>query len=628
MEDEIISGRIYRFGPFLIDTSTRQLFRNESPVHLTSKLFDILLLLVLNKGEVVTKEQLMREIWVDQFVEENNLTVNISALRKALGEEYGKRKYIETVQKQGYRFTAQVEELTSEEASNHRINVLETESGYKIKQFHLINSLAVMPISNETGDPSLEYISDQLTESLINGFSQITQLKVLARSLTSDYKNKNLDVRRIGKKLNVRTVLTGRILKLNDNLSVSVELIQVRDGFQLCSATHNLVFTDLESVQKQLAEEISRRLGVAGPSTAGSYDEIIKRQPSERYANSSEAYRLYLKGRYFMAKRTVKGIQKAIEYFSKAVELDENYSLAYSGLADCYSMLVIYGLYPPREIVPKAKTAVLRALAIDDTLAEAHTSLAKIKVNFDWDWSGAEKEYQRAIELSASYSPAYQWYGEHLARIGEFERALETINVALEIDPLSLPAIKAKAKILYLARRFDDAAAQCLEAIEIEPGYGPASGLLGYIYTAQRKYEKAIQELQKFLGFAVGDYKVSKDKNFTLSDNLRKREFTLQSDPEGIGAIGYAYAVAGHCEKAVDLLDGLRKLSKRRYVEPHAVAMICIGLGERDEAFIWLEKSFWDRSTVLTLLKTWHVLDPLREDPRFEDLYRRVGFFS
>jgi DNA-binding winged helix-turn-helix (wHTH) protein/tetratricopeptide (TPR) repeat protein len=612
-------NRIYEFDSFLLDPKRRRLFRNGEVVPLTAKLFDILLLLVSNDGEVVTKEELMKEIWQEQFVEDNNLTVSISAIRKALGVRHGERKYIETVPKYGYRFAAKVKELQSTQITAYQNQISGTKAKENIEPNSLIKTLAVLPFVNETGDSNLDYISDGLTESAVSNLSRIPQLGVLSQNIVSRYKGRDLDLERIGQELNVQVLLSGRVFQLNSNLSIKIELVDTENGFLLYAETYNLILSGLLNVQERMIAKISERLGFTQIT-------LNKFQPLKKNTKNSEAYHLYLKGRHFMLKRSIKAIEKAIDYFNQALKLDKDYSLAYSGLADCYSILVIYGAYSPQEGIPKAKTNVLRALEIDDTLAEAHTSLAKIKVNFDWNWSEAEKEYQKAIELNPNYVPAYQWYAEHAARAGLFDKAIETVNTALELDAFSLPVNKSKVMILYLAKRYEEAVEECFEALENEPNYSPLNGLLGYIYIQQQRYEEAISVLRALIRFITGDNEILSSNDSIANQFSKKRVAFSESDPEAIGALGYAYAKADSRDEAIELVKGLQDLSTHRYVEPHALAMIYIGLGDYDRAMKWLEESFVQRSHFLTYLKILPLFDPLRDDARFVDLQKRVCF--
>jgi TolB-like protein len=610
---------IYEFGPFRLDSSIHRLLLRGQVVPLTAKLSDILLLLVERSGEVVTKDMLMREIWPGQFVEENNLTVSMSALRKALGERYGERKYIETVPKRGYRFVARVSVLPDIEAvAGKRLPAIGFESK-RASAWKAATSMAVLPLMNESCDPSLEYLADGLAESITNSLSQIPQLRVVARSVVFRYKGKDLDAQRIGEELNVPALLAGRVLQFNERLFINVELIDVENSTRLWGAKYNCLFSNIFEIQEEIASEVSEKLLLR-------LSNWEKNVLTKRYTENAEAYRLYLKGRFFWNKRSVTAIRKAIDNFRLAIELDENYSLAYSGLSDCYTTLAGYGVFPPKEIMPKAKETVLRALEIDDRLAEAHASLANIMLRYELDWQGAEREYRRAIELNPNFIIAHHWYADYLTKKGRFNEALERIKQALEIDPLSLIINKTMAKVLYFARDYDAAIKQCLETLEIEPEFGPASGQLAYAYAAKGMYAEAVAQIQKLINFAAGEYEILAGAGLDSFSGQKKEVLFSQSDPEAIAALGYFYARMGRRAEALELARGLKELLKHRYIEPHTLAMIYTALEDKAQALEWLEKSYVERTSILTHLKFWPFLDPIRSEPGFLDLCRRVGF--
>jgi tetratricopeptide (TPR) repeat protein len=379
------------------------------------------------------------------------------------------------------------------------------------------------------------------------------------------------------------------------------------------------VFSNIFEIQEEIATEVSKKLSLR-------LTLLERRFLTKRYTENTAAYQHYLKGRFFWNKRDIKGIKKAIKYFQKAIELDGSFTLAYSGLADCYITLSGYGVLRPSAVVPKAERAVLQALAIDNTLAEAHASLGNIRKFYDLNWAEAEREYLKAIALNPYYASAHQWYADYLALLGRFEEAIERINLALEIDPLSLVFNKTMAKILYLAREYDKGIEQCLEILEIEPNFGPASGQLAYIFAAKGMYQEAVREIKKLIDFSLGDYEIQSEETSGPISGPRRHPIFSQSDPEAIAALGYFCALAGRKDEAIELVTGLKELCRHRYIEPHTLAMIYIGLGDNDLALEWLEKAYESRSIIIIHLKVWPVLDSLRADPRFIDLYKRVAF--
>jgi len=458
-----------------------------------------------------------------------------------------------------------------------------------------IESIAVLPFANQNHDPDTEYLSDGLTESIINSLSQLSNLRVIPRSSVFRYKGKESDPLTVGKELGVRAVLTGRILQRGDNLIVSAELVDVRDNKQLWGEQYNRKTADALTVQQEIAQVISARLR---PKLSGEE----QRQVAKRETTSPEAYQLYLKGRYYLEKRTKEGTSKAIEYFQQAIDKDPNYAAAFAGLADSYVLLSVAiprSSFPPKEAFPKAKAAAMQALQIDDKLAEAHTSLAHIKFVYEWDWASAEREFKRAIELDPNYATAHHWYGFDLAAVGRFDEAIIEIRKAQEIDPLS-PIINASAGwVFYYARQYDQAIEQERKALEIDPNFALAHGRLAQAYEQKGMYKDAIEEYLRAL---------------TLSGE----------NQEEIAALRQAYTVSGMRGFWQKQLDLAIERSKRQHVSASVIAGYYAHLGEREQAIQWLEKAYEERDA-LSWLKGDPRWDGLRSDPRFADLMRRVG---
>lgn len=564
----------YEFGPFRIDPAERLLLREGTPVPLTPKAFETLLALVQNSGHVLTKDKLMREVWQDTYVEEANLTQNVFTLRKVLGESRDGRQYIETVPRLGYRFAATVREVRSEGPNRS------------------IDSLAVLPLMNVSGDPNLEYLSDGLTESIINSMSQLPQLRVMARSTVFRYKSQEVDAEKVGRDLSVRGVLTGRVLQFGERLIIRTELVDTADGSQLWGEQYDCKPSDLFAVQEEISREISEKLRIR--LTGAEKERLTK-----RHTEDTEAYQLYLKGCYFLNKYTKEDGEKAFDYFRRAIAIDPSYSLAYVGLADYYYRVSTTYL-SPREALPKAKAAATKALELDETLAEAHTSLAYIIMLADWDWAGAETEFKRAIMLKPGYAAAHRWYGIYLVFVGRFDESLAEMQRAHELDPLSLQVNVSLAAPLYFARRYEEAIEQFQKTIEMDQNFWPAHYLLGWVYEERGEFARAIEEFQR----------------------ARK----LDDTPMILAGLGYAYAMAGRRSAAQKVLDELKGLSKKCYVSPYSIAIVHAGRGEKDEALEWLEKASDDRSEMLAWLKVAPELDSLRPDPRFATIMRSVGF--
>jgi serine/threonine protein kinase/tetratricopeptide (TPR) repeat protein len=457
-----------------------------------------------------------------------------------------------------------------------------------------INSLAVMPLVNASADPNAEYLSDGITESIINNLSQLPNLRVMARSTVFRYKGREVDPQQIGAELGVHAVLTGRVLQLSDSLVIGAELVKVSDGSQLWGQHFNRKPGDIFAVQEEISNQISEKLQM---QLSGEERERL----AKRHTQNAEAYQLYLKGRYHWNKRVEQGMTKSIQYFEAAIEIDPNYALAYAGLADSYIILGFYGVLSPNEVMPKAKAAANKALELDDTLAEAHISRSYAQAAYDWNWSVAERGYKKAIKLNTNYATAHHWYGEYLALVGRADEASAELARAHELDPLSLIIGVAVGWIHYLGRRYDDAIERFFKTLELDPNFFQARLCLGLAYIQKSMFEPAIAEFQKVL-------------------------VILGRDPGTLAALGYAYGVSGKKSEARKLLDELKEQSAQRYIAPYRLAMICAGLGEHDQAFQWLQKGCDERDLGLACLKVEPMADSIRSDPRFEQLLRRVGF--
>ena len=455
-----------------------------------------------------------------------------------------------------------------------------------------VESIAVLPFVNQNSDPNIEYLSDGLTESIINSLTQLPNLKVIPRSSAFRYKDKEIDPLKAGKELGVRAILTGRLLQRGDDLLVSVELIDVRDNKQLWGEHYQRKISDLLAVQNEIAKAISSSLR---PTLSGVVESKLKR----RYTDNTEAYQLYLKGRYFWLRFTPEDHRKAAEYFNQAIALDPNFALAYAGLGDTYGASATNGWLSPREGYPKGKAAAKRALELDDSLAEAHTTLGAMTMFYDLDWAGAEREYKRAIELNPNYSITYEVYSYLLCATGRFEEGIQTAKRAVEVDPLSPPIIGDVSAAYYLARRYDDSIKQLQKSLEIEPNHFGAHLALGQIYEVKGLPEEAIKELQKAIAIAG-------------------RTTTV------LAVLGHAYATSGKQAEAQKILAELNEMSKTGYVSPWDLAILYVGLGDKDRALEQLNKAYEDRAGWIIDIKVDPILDPLRSDARFAELVSRM----
>jgi TolB-like protein/DNA-binding winged helix-turn-helix (wHTH) protein/Flp pilus assembly protein TadD len=614
--------RLYEFGPFRLDPAERKLLRGNEIVALTPKAFDTLHLLVRNRGRVLEKDELIRLLWPDTFVEEGSLSNHIFLLRKALGEDPA---FIETVPRRGYRFVGAVRPAHLEEppeVGNPGIASLPAKAGrlrrsraglgiaavallvslaaagwfYKFAaRGEAIDSLAVLPFVNANADPNTEYLSDGMTESLINSLSQLPNLKVKSRDSVFRYKGKETDAQKVGRELGVRAVFEGRIAQHGDGLAISAELIDAQNDNHIWGQQYNRGITDIFALQEEIAKEMTTALRLR---LTGEDEKRLARS----YTANTEAYQDYLRGRYFWNKRSEDALNKGVEYFQQAIAKDPEYALAYDGLSDCYTLLSVYGFSPPKEAFPRAKEAALKSLEIDDTLAEAYTSLGRIKAEYDWDWSGAEKEFRRAMELKPSYATAYQWYGDILATLGRREESFANYERALELEPLSLAINMDLGQAFYFARQYDQAIEQLQKTLELDPNFVSPRVYLGLAYLQKSMYKESVAEFEKGLLISPGN-------------------------PNVLGQLGYAYAVSGRRAEAQRVLDKLNQLSKQKYVREKAAAALYVGLGERGEAFEWLERAYQERSIGLggVDIKVDPIFDPLRSDPRFANLLRRMN---
>jgi len=511
-------SHLYAFGDFRLDATNRLLKKGEKPIALTPKAFEVLLLLIEHRGEVVCKDELMRTIWPDSFVEESNLTQTVFMLRKALGES-AEQRYILTVQSRGYRFAPEVKEISGSVdlapaswTPSLRIEVSQPEptdlpwvkkrwlitgavllvlaaaftayfrwssSRTQVQKVRERVMLAVLPFENLTGDPTQEYFSDGLTEEMIShlGVLDPKGLGVIARTSVMHYKNNQPQVGQIGRELGVQYVLEGSVRRDAGKVRVSAQLIQMSDQTHLWARQYDRDLSNLLGLQGEIAQEIGDEIQLTlGENKSAS--AISKAQIPKSY----EAYDLYLKGRYFWNKRTPEGFEEAIKYFQQAIAKDPDYARAYAGLADCYALLPGYTMtIPQTEALPKARAAALKALQLDERLAEAHTSMALIAENYDWDWQTAEKEYRRAIELNPNYATAHHWYAEYLTWNGRFDEALRESERARQLDPLSLIIAADNAMIFYYSRQYDRAEKGFNAVLEMEPTF-PRAHMVRSVY--------------------------------------------------------------------------------------------------------------------------------------------------
>lgn len=464
-----------------------------------------------------------------------------------------------------------------------------------------IDSVAVLPFVNDSNDPNAEYLSDGITESIIRSLSQLPKLKVMSRSAVFRFKDKSIDPQEAGRSLKVGAVLAGRVVKQGDRLIIKTELIDVSDGSQLWGAEYNNNLSDIFSVQDEIARKISETLRL---QLTGADEERL----AKRYTKDTEAYELYLKGRYFWNKRDEAGLRNGIKYFQAAEEKDPNYALAYSGLADSYALLSDIGVVKPADEMPKAKAAAQKAVDIDPSLAEAYTSRAFVKLAYDWDWLAAQADFKKALELNAKYPTAHQWYASYLMQMGKFDQAKAEIEQAHQLDPLS-PIIGSNAGLYsYYEHSYDDAIDKYKKTLQTDPDFWVARHYLGLAYVQKKMYADAISQLRAL---------IKAPAEGPLSDEIVAKE------TEASASLGFAYAMAGRRADAEAILKKFEALARQRYVSGLYFAIIYAGLKDNDQAMENLNRAFESRHPGLVLIRIEPMFDALRSDDRFKQLVKR-----
>ena len=648
-------GESYEFGPFCLNPSERALLRRGEPVALTPKAFEILTVLVRNSGHLVGKEQLMREVWPDAFVEEANITQHVSMLRKALDDETEDHQYIETVPRAGYRFVASVREthsqglevlqdhVTSSSSSRQELitkapseasegqgtqqqaltatwwtNVRRSRSARALAALAIfvglafaiiyfligggqnqpetaaaMRTIAVLPFKAIGAEGDNEYVELGMADALITRLSNIRGIVVRPTSSVSKYARLQQDAVVSGRELGVEAVLDGSVQKINDRIRVTVRLIRTKDAASLWAETLDEKWTDVLSVQSSIAQKIAGALAL---ELTGEEQRLL----SKSYTDNAEAYQLYLKGRYTSNKWTEEGLQKAIEYFNRAIALDPDYALAYAGLSDCYYSLSFF--MPPREVMPKMKEMAKKAVALDPSLAEAHSSLSVALEYHDLDWIGAEREGRRAVELNPNNVQVHLNYADLLGNLGRFDEATSEYEKAQDLDPTSAVNVSQLAYHLVRAGDYDRAIKESQKVLEFEPQHQWPLGAMGFAYLYKGEPAKALTVFQK------------------------QRELGSFST-DGLEGIGRSYAAMGERDKAFKIIEQFKKASKREYVSAYPIATIYLQLGDRDRAIEYLEKTYEEGNTFsLVILRSDKQFDPLRADPRFIKLMRQLNF--
>ncbi|HEX8889203.1 MAG TPA: tetratricopeptide repeat protein, partial [Pyrinomonadaceae bacterium] len=456
-----------------------------------------------------------------------------------------------------------------------------------------IHSIAILPFKSLGTEGADEYLGLGMADALITKLSSIGQINVRPTNSILKYANSEEDLSTIGRELTVDSVLEGRVQKSGDRIRVTVQMIRVSDGAPLWGDKFDEKYTDIFTVEDRISEEVVQALL---PTLTGAQ----KQQLTKHYTEDTAAYQSYIKGRYFWNKRNDEGLRKAISYFEDAIIEDPNYALAYAGLADAYATLGVVEGVAPQENMPKARSAAMKALELDDGLAEAHASLGYVKHRFEWDWAGAEREFKRAIELNPKYATAHQWYGWYLISLGKFDEALDEFKLAQQLDPLSLYTNLTLGMPYFYSRQYEKAAEQYKRVVEMNPDFWLAHFWLARTYEQAGKYDEALVEYQR----------MAKLRGENLS------EFPV---------VGYLQALSGKLTEARQILEEVQRTAKSRGISSYPIAVLCLGLGEKEKALEWLEKSLKERDAVMTFLKVDQRFDSLHTDPRFLQLIKELG---
>jgi TolB-like protein/DNA-binding winged helix-turn-helix (wHTH) protein/Tfp pilus assembly protein PilF len=639
------SAQSAQFGPFTVDFRAGELRKNGYRIRLQDQPLQVLAMLLERPGQVVTREELRQRLWpADTFVDfDHGLNNAINRLREALNDSADSPRFIKTLPRRGYRFVAEVSSdapsvqpppvVSSSEVSTPPAVIPSVRSadgttvvavsqrlprkvwvvtcaglvaavllGFTFARRSglfargspvRIQSIAVLPLENLSGDPAQDYFADGMTDALTTELARLSALRVVSRTSTKPYKGTNKPLPQIARELDVDAVVEGAVIRSGDRVRIDAQLILADADRHLWAKGYERKLGDIVTLQGDMAQAIA--------------DEIhLRITPEERALLSAafpvnpEAYEAYLKGRFLWNERTEKGVTKGLAFFEQAIAKDPRYAPAYSGLSDSYGLLGFFGVLPPRDAYPRSKAAATKALEIDPSLAEAHVSLADSMCWWDWDWPAAEGEFKRAIELNPKYDNAYRKYSNLLAGLGRNEESVAVAKKAIELDPLSTTFSTHLAWMYYLARQYDLAVAQFQKTLELSPNYARARRDFTFALVEKGRYEDAVQEARRAIELS-------------------------EASPDMLKALGYAYARAGKKDEARKVLGDLQEISRSRYVSSFAAAAIYAGLGEKDAAFNSLEKAFQEHAGQLVWLNVHPALDSLRSDPRFDDLVSRVG---
>ena len=653
MKNTTLPANSLRFGAYEFDLRSGELRKHGIRIKLQEQPCQILAILLEHRGEMVTREQLQHRLWPsDTFVDfDHSLNTAVMRLREALSDSSENPRFIETLPRRGYRFVAPVEEKTASvletpaastgdvvasqpapsndnsalqalspapplaaAKSSARVSrpvlavlsvlvlVLATALAYRSYRKPSVvapptgqmSSLVVLPFENLSADKDQAYFADGMTDELIAHLAKIRSLRVISRTSSMEYKGTHKTLSQIARDLNVDSVVEGTVLRSGDRVRITAELVQVATDRHLWAETYESQLGDILTLQSHVASAIVNQIRVK--LTPEDQVRLASTRPV-----STESYENYLKGRYYWNKRSQEGLTKAIDYFQLAIEKDPNYALAYAGLADCYSIIgsAIVGTVPADQVASKARAAALKSLELDNNLAEAHTSLATVRFNYDWDWNAAASGFRRAVELNPSYATAYQRNSLYLMSMGRTSESIAEMNRAHDLDPLSISTNFSLGWRLYMAREYDQAIEQLRNTIDMDPNFILPHLVLGQAFEQKKAFDQAITELRRAVELS-------------------------QNSPPALAALARIYALSGKTAEAKNLLDQLLQQSKKQYVSPFYVALVYAGLGENDRALDWLDKAYADHSNAIVFLKVDPQLDTLRANPRFHELQRKL----
>jgi len=575
-KSKTVANGHYCFGDFTLDLESRHLTQNGIIIKLTSKSFDLLQLLIAKHGKVVTRDEILEKVWQEEYVEDSNVNVQIAILRKILGNH---NDFIQTISKRGYCFTAKVEE-----------NPVST-NGYAVPDSQTeneITSLAVLPLINLDKNEELDYFADGLTESLINLLSKMPELKVMAYRTVARFKNQDFDVDDIGKTLHVGAILTGRVRQFRDEVTISAELIRVKDESLIWGTSYQKTHSEIFQIQKEITQSIAERL--LPRLTNREKDLLINRQ-----TQNAEAYNAYLKGCHFLSTHTKEGLEKSLGYFYKAIEIDDKYALSYVGIANAYFLLNGYTFSPVNDILTDTYSSIKKALEIAPDLAEVRATLGTIKFVYEWNWQEAENEFLLAIKFNPNYTFARYWYVVFLLLSGRFDDAQKQLNHLTKIDPLSFTLNKNLASLYYYTRRYKETIAQAEKTLELYPSGIPVFAVMAVAYSKLGEHQRAIELMQK---------------GYETAPSLSR-----------LSVLGYLFAASGQEDRAREILDRIDRESPSPLVENF---YIYIQLGEIEKGFEHLEKSLGTKDLEHVSLNVDPRADMVRNHPRFIEILSKI----